>query len=220
MSKILVVGDVHNDFGKLNALINVKRPELIICCGEFGYWPRHPKADQIEKIKTHGARLLWIDGNHEDFWALKANEPKHHFTNAQYMPRGSTYTLPDGRNILFMGGARSTDKEFRTIGVDWFPEEEISQADLMHLPDMKIDIFITHTCPEELFSELVQHDLHEKDPSRVALSWLKDQYKPSLWIFAHWHMYKEGWLGGINWYCLSSIESTKRWWMWLPKKED
>lgn len=220
MNKILVVGDVHNDFGKLNSLINVKRPELIICCGEFGYWPRQQNAKQIEMIKTHGAKLLWIEGNHEDFWALKAGEYKHRFTNVQYMPRGSTYTLPDGRNIFFMGGASSIDKQYRTLGIDWFPEEVITQADLIKLPKMKIDIFITHTCPEELLPKLIHDDLYERDPSREALSWLKNHYKPSLWIFAHWHMYAKGQLDGINWFCLGSVESMRRWWMWLPGKEE
>jgi len=40
MSKILITGDIHNDFGELNELINKKRPDLVICCGDFGYWPK------------------------------------------------------------------------------------------------------------------------------------------------------------------------------------
>ena len=43
--------------------------------------------------------------------------------------------LPDGRIVLFMGGADSIDKKYRKIGFDWFPEELITQKDIYELPD-------------------------------------------------------------------------------------
>lgn len=222
MNKILVVGDVHGNFGKLNSIINVKRPELIICCGEFGYWPNHPNPGSLnfEGIKTHGAKFLWIDGNHEDFWSLKKREGDEIAPNIIYMQRGSAYTLPDGRRILFMGGANSIDKDMRTPGRDWFPEEQISQKDfekaLSHEPG-KIDIFISHTCPRELVSELALWNGEEEDPSTLALSQLHRIYLPCLWIFSHWHFYKKGYFGRTKWYCLDHIEGKQRWWMWLPE---
>lgn len=56
---IVVTGDIHGEFSKLNDLINKKRPELILCCGDFGYWPKFTWFEQISNIKTHGAKLLW-----------------------------------------------------------------------------------------------------------------------------------------------------------------
>jgi predicted phosphodiesterase len=38
--KILITGDVHAQFGILNNLINKEKPELVICCGDFGFWPK------------------------------------------------------------------------------------------------------------------------------------------------------------------------------------
>ena len=74
--RILVVGDVHGEFGKLNALINVKKPDLILQCGDFGYWPkwslRH--VTPIDKVKTKVAKLLFCDGNHDDHWSLRDRE--------------------------------------------------------------------------------------------------------------------------------------------------
>ena len=48
--------------------------------------------------------------------------------------------LPDGRTVLFMGGALSVDKAWRTPGYDWFPEESITTGDLDRLPDVHVDI--------------------------------------------------------------------------------
>jgi len=219
--KIMILGDVHGEFGKLNQLINRRKPDLIIACGDFGYWP-NDRGSQFSYIKLAGAKLLWCDGNHEDFWSLQQRESDEIEPGIIYMPRGSTYTLPDGRNILFMGGAHSIDKHLRTVGIDWFPEETIRQGDMMDLPDMKIDIFITHTCPYELVPEMLkEYSGKDYEPSNLALSQLWDIYKPDLWYFGHWHYFKTGVLYDVTkWTALSmSRWSTDRWWTWLPEKE-
>lgn len=221
--KVLVTGDIHNEFGKLNEIINVKRPDLIICCGDFGYWPKWVKygsAAPIENIKTHGAKLLFCDGNHDDHWSLRDREKDELAPNIFYMPRGSTYELDDGRTILFMGGADSIDKNMRVLGRDWFPEEVITYSNLHNLPEIKIDIFITHTCPAELVLDMLKFYPEKKfEPSNEALSELWKMYEPKLWIFGHWHYYKHGSLFGTEWYALSYPRQGTRWWMWLPGKE-
>ena len=171
MNNILITGDIHSNFESLNNLISKTQPDLIICVGDFGYWPRFSFFN-ISQIELQSAKkLLWCDGNHEDHWALKDRSTDELAPNIIYMPRGSTYILPDGRTIMFMGGAYSIDKNSRTIGYDWFPEETITQKDMMNLPDIKIDIFITHTCPIELVKELALYYPEKgREPSNYALS--------------------------------------------------
>lgn len=218
--KILVVGDVHGRFSRLNEVINKQRPELILCCGDFGYWPKIP-GEQLTNIKPQGSKILWCEGNHEDHWSLRDRQTDELVQNVIYMPRGSTYDLPDGRTIMFFGGADSIDKNVRTLGIDWFPEEVITQKDFENLPYKKIDIFITHTCPGELVDMLrIFYPEKPFEPSNQALSELWKIYKPSLWIFGHWHQFVEGRLEETKWYCLSHSTSTRRWWMWLPEKEE
>ena len=219
--KILVTGDVHMRFGNLNDLINEKKPDLIICCGDFGYWPNISWGEPLTNIELQTAKkLLWCDGNHEDHWALRDRTTDELAPNIIYMPRGSTYQLEDGRNVLFMGGAHSIDKYIRRVGVDWFPEEVITQKDMMNLPNCKVDIFITHTCPEELLVDLLPFDERKTvEPSNYALSELWKIYKPALWFFGHWHKYLTGVMMGTKWYCLSAPGFGDRWWMWLPEKE-
>lgn len=216
---IIITGDLHGQFKYLNALINKykDRLDLVICCGDFGYWPNY--GAKYTNIKSQGIKVLWCDGNHENHWELQELNNNEIAKDVFYMPRGSTYKLKDGRNILFMGGANSIDKKYRTIGVDWFPEETIAQQDLMYLPKEKVDIFITHTCPKELLDVMLPYDLEKfNDPSNEALSSLYQMYKPELWFFGHWHHYKEGTMGDFTtkWYALDCVESDTRWWMWMP----
>jgi len=217
LKKEIITGDIHNNFSRLNSLINQKRPELVICCGDFGFWPDVPWATSLDDIKPQGAKILWCDGNHENHWKLKDRTTDELAPNVFYMPRGSTYKLEDGRTIMFMGGADSIDKGQRREGVDWFREEIITQRDLYDLPQAKVDIFITHTCPVELVHDLRQYYTEKKvEPSNWALSELWKQYKPDLWFFGHWHVYKEGMLFGTKWHCLSYPGEGGRWWMYLP----
>jgi predicted phosphodiesterase len=218
--KILVTGDIHNEFSKLNDLIRKKEPDLIICCGDFGYWPRVSWGSPLSNINLRGSELLFCDGNHEDFWSLKNRISDELSPDIHYMPRGSTFTLNDGRTILFMGGAESIDKDQRTIGIDWFPDETIQQKDLYDLPNIKVDIFITHTCPVELMHELRKlYNIKNIEPSNWALSELWKIYKPSLWLFGHWHVYRELKMFDTKCYALGTCNYPKeKWWIWLPEK--
>lgn len=163
----MVLGDVHGYFGDMNALINKKKPELVLACGDFGYWPRfvnrRDKLGHVVKMtgpKAGKAKIHFCDGNHEDHASLK-NAPLDGqlWPNVFYQRRGSTITLPDGRVVLFMGGAESVDKQYRTEGKDWFPEESITQADIDAIPTGKIDIIVSHTCPmfQQIFITSPKH---------------------------------------------------------------
>jgi len=237
MKRIIVIGDVHGDWNFLNALINKERPDLILACGDFGYWPKFhnttllsgpgsKKWDQYG-IKTKEAKLYWCDGNHEDHWAIRTELVEKGISeimpNVFYMKRGSTLELPDKRIVLFMGGAESTDKIVRTLGHDWFPEETIKDRDLMELPEHKVDIVISHTCPKEFYKKLItdrnvnSYPWYEtRDPSREALSYILSRYKPSLWYFGHFHMFKTGYYGDTRWTVLNMAPNSF-WWKDLAK---
>lgn len=216
--KIIVTGDIHNEFGDLNALLNHKKPDLVLCCGDFGFWPNKPWAKDLSEIKLQGTeKILWCDGNHEDHWALRDREKDEMVPGVIYMPRGSTYTLPDGRVILFMGGADSIDKAWRTEGDTWFREELITQKDFENLPDCKIDIIVSHTCPEELVPKLqLKYPHKEMEPSNKALTALWEMYNPPLWFFGHWHQSLDIKLKDTQFYCLSAPGMQDHWWMNMP----
>ena len=154
-------------------------------------------------------KLYWCDGNHEDFSSLRAQDTIETYPNVFHMGRGSTVTLPDGRTVLFMGGATSTDMAWRTPGIDWFPEEAITSADLDRLPDRRVDIVISHTCPTEI--EMPRDDAPERDACREALSYVLAKYRPSLWYFGHFHRFRKGCVMGCRWTALS-MSGSSNWW--------
>ena len=218
MGKIIVAGDIHGDWGGINSLINKHNPDYILQCGDFGWWPgMESNKWKLKGIKSPNTKILWCDGNHEDHWDLKRGNGS--YDNVIYMSRGSIYTLPDGRNILFIGGADSIDKNVRTLGIDWFPEELITYADLEKCLShkIKIDIVISHTCPEEFELKLGETYTIDKykDPSRQALSVILNHYKPDLWYFGHWHMSQKGKYNNTYWQCLDMPNNSSKWWDYL-----
>lgn len=225
LKNIIITGDIHNDFGKLNTLINKKKPEFVICCGDFGYWePFARKIGQkgalrsVKEIKPGYTKILWCDGNHEHFDSLEKRKSDEVAPNVFYMSRGSTFTLPDRRVIMFMGGGYSIDKHYRIQGRDWFPQETISYKDMMNLPDIKVDIFITHTCSTNILPEMLKHnELKHTDPSNKALTQLWEKYKPSLWYFGHWHVNVKGTWQNTKWECLADTRYSN-WWTYLKEE--
>lgn len=230
------MGDTHAEFGKLNAFINKKHPAMILQTGDFGYFPRWGKnsgggwdsyssheSKESPSVKAKNTKIFWVDGNHEDHETLQSLTNNEVFPNVFYMKRGSTMTLPDGRVVLFMGGANSYDKESRTQGIDWFPQENISHADIHNLDgNMKVDIVISHTCPKEFPIEDHVRGwsgmARTGDCNRDALSHILNNYKPSLWYFGHWHKYVTGFNKGCKWTCLDHITNCGTFWEYLKEK--
>jgi len=233
---IIICGDLHANFWAVNKLIAKKsKISTIIQCGDFGYFPKEHKKtylDNIGRIKTFDQYKLknkdipiyWCDGNHEDHDSLEKLENNEIMRNVFYQKRGSSITIPDSRTILFIGGADSIDKKYRTAGHNWFPQEIISEKDLYNLPDINIDIIISHTCPEEFdvlkgektsFSSLKYAKY--KDPSRERLSYVLNKYNPSLWYFGHFHIFKTGFDKNCKWNSLSGVGLGK-WWVKLEDK--
>lgn len=187
--KTLFIGDIHGRFDDARNLIkSIDVPfDRIIQLGDFGWWPGNinPWVDlpQVE--------CRWIDGNHENFHYLwNWEEKKTFFPRWQdmmevwkYMPRG---TVEDG--ILFIGGAHSIDKYQRTPGVDWFPEENITQADVERCLEAcdgeEIHTVVSHDCPAQLGIVSMYKDV---DSNRKALQIIFDEVKPKKWLFGHHH---------------------------------
>jgi len=231
--KNMVTGDIHMEFGQFNSFLNRKRPEITFCCGDFGYWPREVwkskkyTANGVQRIKIkplqpkvpEGCLVFWCDGNHEDHQELRLRKTDELWPGVHYMPRGSVLEIPDGRKVMFMGGAESVDKASRTIGIDWFPDEVISHADVMGLDyEGDVDIVVSHTCPREFDLEMVdKHEMYIRDCSRMALSYVLHKYMPKLWYFGHWHIHKKGNYKGCEWTAMSCMQNIGRgrWWEWM-----
>ena len=228
---ILVVGDIHGDWVSFNKLIDQHQPQVILQCGDFGYWPgnrRYSPAINIEPCSTH---IHWIDGNHEDFNALRDLVEtddlalSDELPNVSYQPRGSTLELPDGRNVLFAGGAFSVDNAIRKPGKDWFPDfETLTESELDNFPDpsqIQIDIVVSHTKPREFNVKGLSYDLwpawwdRTLDPSERVLSEILRRYQPKQWFLGHFHQFQEGEFEGCQWTALDCAGKNRQWWIEL-----
>lgn len=227
--RVLIVGDLHGDWPKLNQLINKHGPDKVIQCGDFGWWPKmelkkpviYGQQDKwiLQGVKPQGSMVYWCDGNHEDHDDLdslgrRQKEEILCYENVIYKPRGTTLKLEDGRIVLFIGGADSIDKGMRTNGFDWFPRELPNKAEEDRcLSHEHVDIVISHTAPEEWIPDVCKYN-KMLDPTRKLLSEVLRKYRPSLWYHGHWHREASGIYKNTKWTSLD-YPGHGRWWTWM-----
>jgi len=152
MALTRIVGDIHGNFneysfytlgiGRTRHMGDPVPPEKSVQVGDFGigfytpYW--HESVNDWMEVHS-GHRF--IRGNHDDPAMCK--------TMAGYIPDGTI----EG-DVMYIGGAWSIDREWRTEGKDWWPDEELSMQELEALIDVyraaKPRVMFTHDCPEQI----------------------------------------------------------------------
>jgi predicted phosphodiesterase len=223
MTRILFAGDIHADRSHLEYLFRVAKRfdvDVLFALGDFGYWPRNAGGQRFLKgavklTEDSGIPLYWIDGNHEDHWALgnltrgvrgafiptKVPYYDHHDnSNLLYVPRGHSWTW-DGVSFMAMGGAYSVDKPSRTMGQDWFPEESLSDDDVAYGKAVgKVDVMVTHDVSSvaPILEKLLLMKgrsyklIPEADANRRALEEIRLAVRPDVMVHGHYHVdYKE-----------------------------
>jgi predicted phosphodiesterase len=233
--KIIITGDIHGYWGHLNTLINKKNPDILIICGDFGYWPHFHKNKDFHKkgvswdqygIKNPNTDIYWIDGNHENHEAIASmiadhgrNNPikmdKFINGNVYYMPRCTTMTMND-INCLFIGGAVSIDKSSRVEGISWWRNEELSYSDYLNLPNENLEVVFSHTVPSFAFDKMpeITQFLSAKfqDSSCKILEEVFYNYKPKQWYFGHFHKEYHFNFEGCEFTGLDMANGYGKWW--------
>ena len=157
---IVLIGDLHGDFKALPYLLErVPKDATLIQVGDFGIWPDEPYRQYREAWEFYWKQCEWegkfyfIDGNHEFYPWLQYSEVTEIWPDLNYIPRGEVLEI-DGLTIGFMGGAVSLDKMDRVEGVNWFPEEDITQTQFerLFLQDVKLDLLVTHSPPDSVLN--------------------------------------------------------------------
>jgi len=121
-------------------------------------------------------------------------------------------TTIDGRDIFFISGAFSIDREYRTEGVDWWSEEELSMLQCREVMEMyletKPEIVVSHDGPQQATHNLL---IGQPLSTRTGqlLSSMFTFHKPKYWIFGHWHKNWRAEIEGTNFICLP-IPSTSK----------
>ena len=222
---IYVTGDTHGsrDLGKLDAARwpvgqTLTRDDYVVVCGDFGgvFGP----AERDERIlawwESRPWTTLFVDGNHEGHDALDAlptdtlfGAPVHVIPghpHVIHLMRGNVYELPvdDARtaSVLAMGGARSTDREWRVEGVSWWAREMPSDEEYdrctgnLEARGWRVDYVLTHELPADLRMHALDWRSYAElasgaDPLSNFLQWVYDTIDRAalrMWYAGHYHV--------------------------------
>jgi len=211
MGRYFVTGDCHGNFHRIINFIqkyDLKAGDTIIVCGDMGLYWRKDMADANEHIKTyeamcHGVNLWWIDGNHENFDIIKKfNKPTHQCSpHITYISRGTSMLVKIGekyKNLLFIGGADSVDKVFRTEHVSWWADETITEDDVKGIRGYYHYVF-SHACPLGVFNQnkaflCTLNNINENNAIHISensLEILRNNIEYDHWYFGHYHVNKK-----------------------------
>lgn len=103
-------------------------------------------------LDAHEIDLYFLDGNHEDHPQLAEYPYAEDGTQVLakrifHLPRGFRWQWGDVK-FLALGGAHSVDRQSRTPGYSWWPEETVTaeQASKV-MQDGEADVMLTHDAP-------------------------------------------------------------------------
>jgi len=206
LSKRLLIGDVHGKWREYARILEVYQPDSSVQVGDFGVGFRGINQAAVEQVQYAmdnfgGGNNRYIRGNHDNPEVCRAD------------PRCITdATFEEETGIFYLGGAWSIDQAWRTEGVDWWADEELSMNELYAAIDVyersKPDVVISHECPEDIIGYMMPWYRREF-PSRTrdALGSMWSLHKPKLWVFGHWHSSVTASFDGCQFTCLNELET-------------
>ncbi|MGC3995178.1 MAG: metallophosphoesterase family protein [Propionicimonas sp.] len=173
VERLLLAGDMHGNTGAALAVIDhaaALHVDLILQLGDFGFWRQGQKfLRKVEaRLAARGLELWWVDGNHEDFDRLNVlpvgpDGRRRISDHVWHLPRGFRWRWGDTVWVA-AGGAVSVDRNYRTEGVDWFPQEELTGAEVDRIiADGPADMVVAHDAP--LGVPFLRRLLHQELPA-------------------------------------------------------
>lgn len=212
--KVLVAGDWHVNLDwalevvdELPELLPEESPRLILHAGDFGvfaHWKSEHFLNELDTALAEAdAQLLFVDGNHEDTTHLRSYVRGAGTRDAvaireriAWLRRGYRWSW-HGRTWLALGGGVSVDRVMRTRGVDWWPQEQITAAQVKRvIADGPADVMLCHDAPSSVPLALPEppnwwhvDDLRRSQRHREVLQSVVDQVRPAYLIHGHYHLY-------------------------------
>lgn len=195
---ITLIGDVH---GQYDRYVNMARKrEYTVQIGDLGF-----KYGCLSNLNPDCHKI--VAGNHDNYSIIA--EYTHYLGDYGNCSLG-------GVDFFYYRGAYSVDRDMRTIGIDWWAEEEVSIDQFMEARNVyretKPKIFVSHCCPHSV----IAHFLDPIYASRIyntktdwALQELLNIHRPELWIFGHYHVSRSVVIDGTKFVCLNELETLE-----------
>ena len=197
MSKVTIIGDVHGKYKRYHEIIREKnRHPYTVQLGDFGF--------DYETLKNvDPEHHVFIGGNHDNY--DKITSVPNYLGDFGHMANFN------GMEFFYYRGAWSIDRSYRTIGVDWWENEQntmdtFEKAKKLY-SDIKPDIVMTHDCPLLIVPYLLPAGSKVYENLTVwALQELFNIHKPKYWFFGHYHVSWNKNIDGTEFRCLNELE--------------
>jgi Icc-related predicted phosphoesterase len=210
----LLLGDTHADWAGLKAAIAHAveiGADAIVSVGDLGFWPRDGNGQRLlthlrKALTKAGLDLYFVEGNHDDLAVLffgahpqagpfrQVAAPMRHALRGgvYHIPRGTRWTW-NGVRFLGVGGGWSIDQDYTTEGVDWFPQETISQEekDAILADGGQVDVVIAHDCPAGLLILNAMEKFPNSTLNGERLAAICAQAEPLLVVHGHYHVFHD-----------------------------
>lgn len=197
MKSITLIGDCHGKYRRYHEIIREKeRHPYTIQLGDFGF--------DYETLKNVDPKNhIFIGGNHDNYDVVSS--VPNYIGDFGYMVNFN------GVDFFYYRGAYSIDRQYRTIGLNWWANEENNIETFMKARDLyreiKPDVVLTHDCPESLISHLLPPGSRVfQNITTWALEELLNIHQPKIWRFGHWHQKWRMTIGKTDFRCLDELE--------------
>jgi hypothetical protein len=196
-NSITLIGDLHGKYKNYHEIIREKdRHPYTIQLGDFGFNYETLKNVDYTKHKI-------IGGNHDNYSSI--NDSLNYLGDCGYS------TL-NGINFFYYRGAYSIDRQFRTIGIDWWEQEQVTIDQFMKARELyreiKPDIVLTHDCPDEVSLRILDRNQRKyENLTGWALQELFNIHQPKMWRFGHYHKSWNMNISGTDFKCLNELET-------------
>lgn len=197
--KLRLVGDLHGDHNAINQMLQTCHwYDLTIQLGDFG--AGFGAEAYLPLVDASKFRVL--HGNHDN--------PETIARYPQDLGRFGILEF-DGKRIFFVAGAWSIDYAYRTPGLSWWANEELSFGEaeaclqLWEKECKTIDLVLTHDGPPNATQHIKKEFPIETHTGRLLWEMWKI-HNPPVWRFGHWHRSWEGKIGDTCFKCLTINE--------------
>lgn len=195
--QITIIGDIHGKYDRYHKLIRqTDYYPYTVQLGDFGF--KYETLNNVDSTKH-----LIIPGNHDNY-NMCYRYP--HFLGDY------GYTKLNGVEFFYYRGAYSVDRQYRTVGIDWWENEQVSIDQFMKARELyreiKPRLVITHDCPQNIASQMLNPgDRVYENMTGWALQELLNIHEPEYWFFGHWHDSRNIKYGNTNFMCLDELET-------------
>jgi predicted phosphodiesterase len=220
------IGDVHQSYDDYLPLLRGVKYSVQV--GDLGLSYAHLRKQQKIDWRRHKA----IAGNHDCY---QEDSPEYHLRQPFMAGEGGILPLYDPTSpipgrlvdlegdevaIFYVRGAWSIDQKYRTVGIDWWPQEELPQETLNYLHELyvaaKPKYMVSHEAPLSVIHNVTnprmvaQYGFTEpiiRTRTNQALQRMLEAHRPRFWFFGHYHRPWTREIDGTTFVCLDTVHN-------------